>query len=144
MSEAAPPAHRDQPAGQAAVVHVPGEMPVDPLEPLRVKAHLGRVDLGLQPAHAAAFPARATGSPGQPRQPPLAPILRSALARVQCAGPPGRATESLPGYRVTAGNASSVVQGAVKAAWFASDTVAPGAGERPRPEGGIQRLRPAR
>ena len=51
MRQAAPPAHRDQPAGQAAVVDVPGEMAVDPPQPLRVQAHLGGVDLGLESAH---------------------------------------------------------------------------------------------
>ena len=91
MCQVAPPAHRHQPAGQAAVVHVPGEVPVDPPQPFRVQAHLGRVNLGLESAHATAsrLLARRPGT-GRPRLPSLALILRAAPARgpVQ-GGPPG-------------------------------------------------------
>src|SRR5215472_17309379 len=59
MRQAALPAHRDQPAGQAAVIHVPGEVPVDPPKPAGVQAYLGRIDLRLESAHATAFPVRA-------------------------------------------------------------------------------------
>src|SRR6516225_9995663 len=59
MRKAALPAHRDQPAGQAAVIHVPGEVPVDPPQPAGVQAYLGRIDLRLESAHATAFPGRA-------------------------------------------------------------------------------------
>src|SRR6202000_1322884 len=45
------PVHRDQPAWQLAVVGVAAELPPDPLEPLRVQPHFGRVDLHLELGH---------------------------------------------------------------------------------------------
>ena len=63
VREAALQAHRDQPAGQAAVVHVPGEVPVDAPQPCRIQAHLSRIDLRLESAHATAFRRCATAPP---------------------------------------------------------------------------------
>jgi hypothetical protein len=51
-------------------------MPVDPLEPLRVQANFGRVDLGLQSTDGTT--SFVILFPGWSCPPSLAPILRSA------------------------------------------------------------------
>jgi hypothetical protein len=43
--------HDDQPPGQAPVVDVPGEVPVESLEPLRIEAGVLRLDLDFELSH---------------------------------------------------------------------------------------------
>ena len=47
VRQLAVPADRDQPAGQPSAVHVPGEVPVDPVEPGLVESDFRRVRLHL-------------------------------------------------------------------------------------------------
>ena len=51
VGQPAPPAHRDQPAGSRPSSTYRREMPVDPVQPRRVEAHLGRVRLSLELGH---------------------------------------------------------------------------------------------
>ena len=54
MHDLAVPADQDQPAGQAPVVDIAGEMPVDPGQPPGVEPGLARLDLDLEhhrPSH---------------------------------------------------------------------------------------------
>jgi hypothetical protein len=44
--------HRQQPAGQEAVVDVALEVAIEPLQSGGVEAHISRIDLGLQGPHA--------------------------------------------------------------------------------------------
>jgi hypothetical protein len=48
VHDAAVAADQDQPAGQAAVLHIAGEMPVDPGQPPGVEPFLARIDLDLE------------------------------------------------------------------------------------------------
>jgi hypothetical protein len=51
VGQVAVPAHGEQPARQAAVGHVAGEVRVDALQSLFVQAGLGRVHLDVEFAH---------------------------------------------------------------------------------------------
>ena len=51
MRELAVPGHRDQPAGQLTFVDVPGEVLVDPVQPLLVESDFSRLDFDLQSTH---------------------------------------------------------------------------------------------
>jgi hypothetical protein len=66
MRQAAVPAHRYQPPGQAAVVDIPGEVLLNPLQPLRIQPYLCRINLNRQRTHYTASSGDANRCPWQP------------------------------------------------------------------------------
>src|SRR4029453_9649180 len=66
-------ADQNQPAGQAPILHIAGEVPVDPGQPPGVEPGLASLDLNLEPPRPIPLPPRVPPRPGQPRPQPRAP-----------------------------------------------------------------------